>query len=147
MIRTVDSPRWAMNSMHASTFIGAVSPSSYPGMLLQSHHLTSGAEASCQQYGIRAMQCCSAYAETAATIWQTRHQAPHVRHSFAGVVCSCLLLMQEACSFNGAWRGKPSSMARVYYVSSYFWDRAQDSGIIADKDAIEWKTSPGVSAS
>lgn len=52
---------------------------------------------------------------------------------------------QEACSFNGAWRGKPSSMARVYYVSSYFWDRALDSGIIADKQATSWKTSPGVS--
>eukprot|EP00878_Enallax_costatus_P034916 GHUV01038861.1.p1 GENE.GHUV01038861.1~~GHUV01038861.1.p1 ORF type:complete len:200 (+),score=53.83 GHUV01038861.1:122-721(+) len=50
---------------------------------------------------------------------------------------------KEACSFSGAWRGKPTSMPRVYYVSSYFWDRAQDSGIIADKNAIEWKTSPG----
>jgi apyrase len=54
-------------------------------------------------------------------------------------------VVQEACSFNGAWRGKPSSMARVYYVSSYFWDRALDSGIISDKNAISWKTSPGVS--
>jgi hypothetical protein len=53
--------------------------------------------------------------------------------------------VQEACSFSGAWRGKPSSMARVYYVSSYFWDRALDSGIIADPKAISWKTSPGVS--
>lgn len=35
-------------------------------------------------------------------------------------------------------------MARVYYVSSYFWDRAMDSGIITDKAAIHWKTSPGV---
>lgn len=57
-----------------------------------------------------------------------------------------LSLLQEACSFSGAWRGKPSGMARVYYVSSYFWDRAQDSGIIADNNAIEWKTSPGVSS-
>jgi hypothetical protein len=59
-----------------------------------------------------------------------------------GFVCC---VVQEACSFNGAWRGKPSSMARVYYVSSYFWDRALDSGIISDKNAISWKTSPGVS--
>eukprot|EP00879_Flechtneria_rotunda_P021719 GHRR01022903.1.p1 GENE.GHRR01022903.1~~GHRR01022903.1.p1 ORF type:complete len:473 (+),score=173.94 GHRR01022903.1:81-1499(+) len=50
---------------------------------------------------------------------------------------------KDACSFNGAWRGKPTGMARVYYVSSYFWDRALDSGIIADSAAIEWKTSPG----
>jgi apyrase len=52
---------------------------------------------------------------------------------------------QEACGFNGAWRGKPTDMKRIYYVSSYFWDRAQDSGIIADKNALQWKTSPGVS--
>lgn len=35
-------------------------------------------------------------------------------------------------------------MARVYYVSSYFWDRALESGIINDKKAIAWKTSPAV---
>jgi hypothetical protein len=35
-------------------------------------------------------------------------------------------------------------MARVYYVSSYFWDRALDSGIISDKEAISFKTSPTV---
>lgn len=51
---------------------------------------------------------------------------------------------QDACSFNGVWRGKPSGMARAYYVSSYFWDRALDAGIIADKAAIEWRTTPGV---
>jgi hypothetical protein len=64
--------------------------------------------------------------------------------------CCCLLTdravcPQDACSFNGAWRGKPAQMVRVYYVSSYFWDRASESGIIADKAAIDWKTSPGVS--
>jgi hypothetical protein len=32
----------------------------------------------------------------------------------------------------------------VYYVSSYFWDRALDSGIIADTKALSWKTTPGV---
>lgn len=58
---------------------------------------------------------------------------------------ACARCVQEACSFSGAWRGKPSSMARVYYVSSYFWDRALDSGIISDPKAISWKTSPGVS--
>jgi hypothetical protein len=32
-----------------------------------------------------------------------------------------LLPTQAACSFSGVWRGKPASMQRVYYVSSYFW--------------------------
>ncbi|KIZ06578.1 hypothetical protein MNEG_1382, partial [Monoraphidium neglectum] len=50
---------------------------------------------------------------------------------------------KAACSFSGVWRGKPASMQRVYYVSSYFWDRALDSGIITDKSAIEFKTTPG----
>ncbi|KAF8062083.1 APY2 [Scenedesmus sp. PABB004] len=49
---------------------------------------------------------------------------------------------QADCSFSGAWRGKPPAMARVYYVSSYFWDRALEAGIIADAAATEWSTSP-----
>lgn len=48
-----------------------------------------------------------------------------------------------SCSFSGAWRGKPTSMRRVYYVSSYFFDRAVDSGIIQDKAATDWRTTPG----
>ena len=34
---------------------------------------------------------------------------------------------QDQCSFNGAWRGKAPAggKPRTYYVSSYFWDRAQ----------------------
>ncbi|GBF96232.1 hypothetical protein Rsub_08777 [Raphidocelis subcapitata] len=47
-----------------------------------------------------------------------------------------------SCSFNGAWRGKPASMRRVYYVSSFFFDRALDAGIIADPAATEWRTTP-----
>lgn len=50
---------------------------------------------------------------------------------------------QEQCAFTGAWRGPPSdSTNRVYYVSSYFWDRATDAGIISDHHAIDWKTTP-----
>jgi apyrase len=53
---------------------------------------------------------------------------------------------RDACSFAGAWRGKPPHLAgavpRVYYVSSYFWDRAVDAGIVEDAQAIEWETSP-----
>jgi len=51
------------------------------------------------------------------------------------------------CSFAGAWRGKPAphlsgGAPRAYYVSSYFWDRAVDAGIVEDASAIEWATSP-----
>jgi apyrase len=48
---------------------------------------------------------------------------------------------QEECSFSGAWRGKRQE-GRSYYVSSYFWDRAVDSGIISDAKATFWPTSP-----
>ncbi|GLC70971.1 hypothetical protein PLESTF_001056400 [Pleodorina starrii] len=49
---------------------------------------------------------------------------------------------QIQCSFNGAWRGNGLSKGRQYYVSSYFWDRASETGIIKDADAIMWPTSP-----
>eukprot|EP00798_Chlamydomonas_sp_ICE-L_P015737 gene15739-21859_t len=48
---------------------------------------------------------------------------------------------QDECSFSGGWRGKASA-ARTYYISSYFWDRAQDSGIISDAKASSFKTVP-----
>ncbi|EIE24311.1 apyrase [Coccomyxa subellipsoidea C-169] len=46
----------------------------------------------------------------------------------------------QQCAFNGAWGGgaKPSA----FYVSSYFWDRATDAGIIGDKAAITWVLKP-----
>ena len=45
--------------------------------------------------------------------------------------------LQDQCSFNGAWRGKTGSgEQRTYYVSSYFWDRALEAGIIADAKAL-----------
>lgn len=49
-------------------------------------------------------------------------------------------VVQEQCAFNGAWGGgaKPSA----FYVSSYFWDRATDAGIIGDKAAITWVLKP-----
>ncbi|EFJ53213.1 hypothetical protein VOLCADRAFT_78871 [Volvox carteri f. nagariensis] len=49
---------------------------------------------------------------------------------------------QIQCSFNGAWRGNGLSKGRQYYVSSYFWDRAFETGIIKEQDAIMWPTSP-----
>jgi hypothetical protein len=41
--------------------------------------------------------------------------------------CSAALLQSE-CTFNGAWGG--SKLPAVFYISSYFWDRAQDVGLI-----------------
>ncbi|GFR43374.1 hypothetical protein Agub_g4446 [Astrephomene gubernaculifera] len=49
---------------------------------------------------------------------------------------------QIQCSFNGAWRGNGLSKGRQYYVSSYFWDRAVDTGIIKDQSATMWPTTP-----
>lgn len=48
---------------------------------------------------------------------------------------------KELCSFNGAWRGPSVGSNPAVYVSSYFWDRAVEAGIVADKEAIEFKTS------
>lgn len=38
--------------------------------------------------------------------------------------------LQSQCTFNGAWGG--SKVPAVFYISSYFWDRAQDVGLIPD---------------
>jgi hypothetical protein len=35
-------------------------------------------------------------------------------------------------------------MRRVYYVSSYFFDRAVESGIVRKPGAAEWRTTPRV---
>ncbi len=47
---------------------------------------------------------------------------------------------QEQCAFNGAWGGSVKPTA--FYVSSYFWDRATDAGIIGEKTAITWVLKP-----
>ena len=51
--------------------------------------------------------------------------------------------LQDYCTFDGVWRGPARS--NPYYVSSYFWDRAQETSIIRDKDAITWTVTPAVS--
>jgi apyrase len=44
------------------------------------------------------------------------------------------------CTFNGAWGG--SKVPAVFYISSYFWDRAQDVGLIPNDKAISVIISP-----
>lgn len=60
-----------------------------------------------------------------------------------------LVLKQDAdcgapvaqCAFNGAWGGG-NRHPTAFYVSSYFWDRATDAGIIREQDAIMWDLKP-----
>lgn len=51
----------------------------------------------------------------------------------------------DQCTFDGVWRGKARTDTS-YYVSSYFWDRAIESGIITDERALSWKATPGTFA-
>lgn len=48
---------------------------------------------------------------------------------------------QLQCSFGGAWGGP--RVPGVFYVSSYFWDRATDAGLIKDESARHVIVSPG----
>lgn len=48
--------------------------------------------------------------------------------------------MQEQCAFNGAWGGV--RQPKAFYVSSYFWDRATEVGIISKEEATTWKVTP-----
>ncbi|KAG2502069.1 hypothetical protein HYH03_000562 [Edaphochlamys debaryana] len=54
---------------------------------------------------------------------------------------TCGAATQDECGFNGAWRGDGLSEGREYYVSSYFWDRALETGIIAEETAIMWPST------
>lgn len=59
--------------------------------------------------------------------------------------CDFFFSVQEHCSFNGSWDGGRGEGQKVFYISSYFWDRALDIGIIKDKDASKFETTPNVS--
>ena len=48
---------------------------------------------------------------------------------------------QKQCSFSGAWAGP--RIPGVFYVSSYFWDRAADAGLVNDDTSIQAKVQPG----
>jgi apyrase len=47
---------------------------------------------------------------------------------------------QLHCTFNGAWAG--SRVPGVFYISSYFWDRAADAGLLPDANAIQAAIRP-----
>ncbi|KAK9843238.1 hypothetical protein WJX74_009079 [Apatococcus lobatus] len=47
---------------------------------------------------------------------------------------------QDQCAFNGAWGG--SRQPKAFYVSSYFWDRAVEAGIIKDETALSYTLKP-----
>ena len=49
-------------------------------------------------------------------------------------------MLQSQCTFNGAWGG--SKVPAVFYISSYFWDRATNIGIIKDAAAISVTLKP-----
>jgi len=48
--------------------------------------------------------------------------------------------VQAECAFNGTWGG--GKLPAVFYISSYFWDRATDVGVIKDPDAINVNIKP-----
>ncbi|KAK2077283.1 hypothetical protein QBZ16_004917 [Prototheca wickerhamii] len=47
---------------------------------------------------------------------------------------------QFQCTFNGAWGG--GRVPSVFYISSYFWDRAVDAGLVPETSAIEAHVKP-----
>lgn len=47
---------------------------------------------------------------------------------------------QQQCSFSGAWGGP--RIPGIFYVSSYFWDRAADAGLITEEDAAQAVVAP-----
>lgn len=47
---------------------------------------------------------------------------------------------QLQCTFNGAWGGP--RVPTIFYISSYFWDRATDAGLIPEAKTIQLKVRP-----
>jgi apyrase len=48
---------------------------------------------------------------------------------------------QPQCTFGGAWGGP--RLPAVFYISSYFWERAAEAGLVPDGDAIDAVVEPG----
>mmetsp|Transcript_4525 Transcript_4525/g.7673 ORF Transcript_4525/g.7673 Transcript_4525/m.7673 type:complete len:453 (+) Transcript_4525:180-1538(+) len=71
---------------------------------------------------------------------QFKHCA-RVSDTMLDLLAACGVAPVDHCGFNGAWRGKRPADAS-YYVASYMWDRAMDSGVIRDEKALTWKTTP-----
>ena len=55
---------------------------------------------------------------------------------------SCAPAPAGECGFNGAWGGGGGAGAAEFYVSSYFWDRAQQAGLVPE-GALQVKLTPG----
>mmetsp|Transcript_26624 Transcript_26624/g.36754 ORF Transcript_26624/g.36754 Transcript_26624/m.36754 type:complete len:459 (+) Transcript_26624:153-1529(+) len=53
---------------------------------------------------------------------------------------ACEVVPNTECSFNGIWGG--GDVQKSIYVSSYFWDRAEQSGIISGPNAISETVNP-----
>lgn len=49
---------------------------------------------------------------------------------------------RSECGFNGAWAGAGPKESQPLFVSSYFFDRAIDSGVLEDKTMIQAEITP-----
>ena len=84
---------------------------------------------------------------TTWTISEERRSAEVIREIalhkgiFNMALMSVWLFIQDQCAFNGAWGGG-NRHPTAFYVSSYFWDRATDAGIITDENALTWDLKP-----
>lgn len=58
------------------------------------------------------------------------------------VGAACGSVPATECSFDGVWGGAAKHDKRKFFVSSYFFDRALDAGIIKDGKATSFATSP-----
>lgn len=92
----------------------------------------NGQTVSCDWTGFMIPCECQYYCICQLVAW-LRTQALHWTQDFE--------LLQDQCAFNGAWGGG-SRHPTAFYVSSYFWDRATDAGIITDENALTWDLKP-----
>ena len=75
---------------------------------------------------------------------RTYTQHNHTTHTAPRTHTHTHIHTQDHCTFDGTWRGPPRTHSD-YYVSSYFWDKAIETGIIKDTHALTWSATPNVS--